>query len=180
MGACGGTVVYHRRGQACRCLPLPAMMGACTLRHGSTYRALMRSCTLSGGNRRGRLNQAREFRCLGVRRGDGCQESGGCLRLYRLQRNHTRSRRRRGFVVIGGNDGLRGGFARVGRCHIDAVRLVGAHDQDRRDDSRSELAGSQQAPGLGQRRSGESSLRHACRSGSSVDCRCRRRRRANG
>jgi len=165
--ACGGKAVCHRWGRAYRCVPLG-------------HRALMRACTLCGGNRHRALTHACALRCLGVGSGNGCLESGSSLGFHRRRlHRHRHSRRRCGCVVLKGTDGLRGDSHRVGRRHIDAVRVIGTNDEDRCDGSHKELAGPEQAPARSQRRGGEQRLRHGCRDGYVAWC-CPRRRRVSG
>ena len=88
--ACGGKAVCHRWGRAYPCLPLE-------------HRALMRTCTLRGGNRHRALTRACALRCLGVGSGNGRLERGSYLGFHRLRLDrHRHSRRCCGCVVLTG------------------------------------------------------------------------------
>ena len=152
--ACGGKSVRRRRwARACRCLPIP-------------HRALRRACMLRGGNTHRGLTHACALRCLGVGSGNGYGDGGSCLGFHRLPLDrHGHGRRRRGRIILRGTDHLRSDSRRVGRRAIDAVHVTGAHDCDRRNDSRKEQAAPEQAPARGQWRGDEQRLRYRCPDG---------------
>ena len=114
--ACCGEAVCHRWGRAYPSLPL-------------RHRALMRACTLHGGNRHRALTPACAVRCLGVGSENGHLKRGSSLGVHRFRlHRHRHGRRCRRCLVLMGTDWLRGDCHRVGGRGIDAVRGIGTRD----------------------------------------------------